>query len=100
MKFVAIRIICVFTPRPPKLDGAAHLRYRQVWQRCGRFPLAIRIDSVAEIGRTLVGSHFRSSTSVRRSPPVTARPVRPAAIASTNQTTLHYLPRDIHLLIG
>src|SRR5947208_9416090 len=90
--FVVVR---VFTPRPRQLDGAAHLRYRRVSQRCGQSPLAITIDSVVETGKTPAESHFRSCPNARRSPPVTARPVHPAAIASTNQTTRHYLPRGI-----
>src|SRR5207247_9034807 len=57
------------------------------------------IDSVAEIGKTPGGAHFRSCLIARRSPPVTANPVHPAAIASANQTTRYYLRFGIRSLI-
>src|SRR5882724_11835902 len=81
-----ICVIRVFTPGPPQLDGAAHLRYRQAWQRCGQFPLAITVDSAAEIGETPAEPHFQSCLAAQQYLPVTANQVRPAAIASKNQT--------------
>src|SRR5204863_8679881 len=88
------------TPRLLQIDGAAHLLYRQVSQPCGQFPLAITIDSVAEIGKRPAGAHFRPCLSARRSRPVTASQVHPVAVASTNQTRRRYLPSGIHSLIG
>src|SRR5262249_35792503 len=58
------------------------------------------LGNVAEIGKTPGAAHFRSCLIARRCPPVRARLVHPAAIASMNRTTRHYLPRGIHPLIG
>src|SRR6476659_5696453 len=58
------------------------------------------LGNAAEICKTPAGPHFRSCAGARRSPPVTANPVQPAAIPLMNQTTRHYPLRDILPLIG
>src|SRR5205823_12822832 len=77
----------------------AHLRCRRASPRCGRSPLAITIDSAAEIDKTPALLHSRSCLIARRSPPVTASRDHPAAIASMNQTAPRCQPRGALPLI-